>query len=95
MGKRSKDDSGIEDLAELVAVGPDGELIPIEDVPPSVGDLILEVADAVVPAARTAGTAKFGVEFGIKVRRDGTVALSEQTDKATFKVFMEWTGDGD
>jgi len=92
MGKRSKDDPVIEDLAEFVAVGPDGEIIPIEDVPPTVGDLITEVADSVVLAARSTGTTKFGVEFGIRVRRDGTVALADETAKATFKVFMEWSG---
>ncbi len=92
MGKRSRADATTDDAIELMAVGPDGELIPIEAVPPSVGDLITEVADAVLPAARATGPAKFGVEFGIRVRRDGTVALTDATSRATFRVFLEWNG---
>ena len=92
MSKRSKADLDPAGSIEIMAVGPDGELLAVEVVPIDAGDLIAEVAAPVVPAARAAGPAKFGVEFGIRVRRDGSVALADDAGKAMMRVFLEWHG---
>jgi len=92
MGKKARLDPTADATIEVMAVGPDGEQLALESVPVSVADLIAEVASAVVPAAREAGPAKFGVEFGIRLRRDGTVALSDEMSRAAFRVFLEWSG---
>jgi hypothetical protein len=92
MGKRSKSDPG---TTVTVTTADDPSGIPPEAVPASVGDLISAVAASVVPAARAAGPDKFGVEFGIRQRPDGSAQLTDGTAGATFRVFLEWTGRSD
>jgi hypothetical protein len=92
MAKRSKlaaDDSVIEVIAASGDLG-DGTL---EDVaaPSTVAALIEQVAAAVVPAARASGAAKFGIEFGVRTRKDGSAVLADDPARGAFRVFLEWT----
>jgi hypothetical protein len=98
MGKRSRNEPPDAGMIDVMASSVDGE-VTIEpamapaSVPASVAELIGAVAESVVPAARAAGPDKFGVEFGIRTRRDGSASLVEDPAKATFRVFMEWSAD--
>jgi len=91
MAKRPRLDPNKDGSIEIMAVGPDGELLTVEAVPVSVGDLIAEVTNAVVPSAREAGPDKFGVEFGIRLRKDGSVTLAEDPARSAFRIFLEWS----
>ncbi len=95
MGKRSKsavtDDTIIEVIAASGELG-DGALEP-DAVPATVASLIEAVAASVVPAARSTGAGKFGVEFGVRTRKDGSATLADEPARGTFRVFMEWSGD--
>jgi hypothetical protein len=80
-------DEGWEEVAEGM---------PTRDpvVPAGVDELVRAVSDAIVPAARAAGSSKFGVEFGVRVVKGGSPRLTQDAGKATFRVFLEWTGEG-
>jgi hypothetical protein len=92
MAKRSKSDPAEDAVIEVMAMSGDGEWsVPPEALPVTVGDLIASVAESVVPAARNAGPDKFGVEFGVRTRRDGSAVLADDPRKATIRVFMEWS----
>jgi hypothetical protein len=88
-----------EVIEVIASAGPEGSVIAFAApeppaVPPYVADLIVAVADAVMPAADVARPAKFGVEFGIGTRGKGRVAtLTSDPSKAMFRVFMEWTSE--
>jgi hypothetical protein len=45
----------------------------------------------VVPAARASGAAKFGIEFGVRTRKDGSAVLADEPARGVFRVFLEWT----
>jgi hypothetical protein len=92
MGKRSKhpvDESVIEVIAASGDLG-DGTLETIE-APSTVAALIEQVAASVVPAARASGAAKFGIEFGVRTRKDGSAVLADEPARGVFRVFLEWT----
>lgn len=93
MGKRSKhaadDDSVIEVIAASGDLG-EGTLDEV-DAPSTVAALIEQVAASVVPAARASGAAKFGIEFGVRTRKDGSAVLADEPARGVFRVFLEWT----
>lgn len=97
MGKRSK--SGLTEDTIIEVIAASGELgdgpLEADAVPATVASLIEGVAATVVPAARATGAAKFGVEFGVRSRKDGSAALADEPGKGTFRVFLEWTGSRD
>lgn len=91
MGKRSKSAAAEEPIIEIIATNAEEVGLP-DDLPTSVGDLIVDVAAAVVPSARATGAAKYGVQFGVRVRRDGSATLADEGERATIRVFLEWPG---
>ncbi|MFN8620575.1 MAG: hypothetical protein U0869_07530 [Chloroflexota bacterium] len=93
MGKRSKSGTAGEPTIEILAVGPTGDgAVDEELVPGGVAELVTAVSDAVVPAAQATGAAKFGVQFGVRIHRDGSASLAEDGDRTAFRVFLEWNG---
>lgn len=91
MGKRNKSAVTDEPAFEIIATSAEEGILP-DDLPTSVGDLIVDVAAAVVPSARATGAAKFGVQFGVRVRRDGSATLADDGERSTIRVFLEWPG---
>jgi hypothetical protein len=92
MGKRSKhavDEPVIEVIAASGDLG-DGSIENL-DAPSTVAGLIEQVAASVVPAARASGAAKFGIEFGVRTRTDGSAVLADEPSRGVFRVFLEWT----
>lgn len=92
MGKRSKhpvDEAVVEVIAASGDLG-DGTLEAIE-APSTVAALIEQVAASVVPGARASGAAKFGIEFGVRTRKDGSAVLADEPGRGVFRVFLEWT----
>jgi hypothetical protein len=93
MGKRSRAGDAGEPTIEILATGPTGDGEPSDGpVPPAVGELIAAVSKAVVPAAGATGAAKFGVQFSVRIHRDGSASLAEDADRSAFRVFLEWNG---
>ncbi len=91
MGKRSKQVEAEADVEVIEVSGDldDGSLEAFE-APATVAGLIAEVAATVVPAARESGAAKFGVEFGVRTRKDGSATLAADPARGTYRVFLEW-----
>lgn len=96
MGKRTRAAMSATVTTDTASPTDDPSGTPGPDpIPASVGELIESVAAAVVPAARAAGPDKFGVEFGIRQRRDGSAELTKGAAGATYRVFLEWSGSRD